>query len=524
VDQPEADKPASATGQNAAHSASVANPSHDGLPPIARGIVIVSSMTAVMINSLDVTIANVALPHIQGSISASPEEITWVLTSYLVATAVTIPLTGWLVGKFGRKRVIVWSVAGFTATSVLCGLSGSLAAIVGFRFLQGAFGAALTPLSQLILLDLFPHERRGTATSLWSIGSIIGPILGPPLGGWLTDNLGWGWVFFINLPLGLLSFAGLMFFLPKGQAPSRTRLDVTGFVTLGIALAALQLMLDRGQDRDWFASREICIYATTALLAGYLFIAHTLTAEHSLLPRQLCRDRNFVCGNVLLFGMSLIIFAILALQPPMLETLMNYPVVLTGMVTTPRGITSLLSMIIAGRLVRFVNPRWLVALGFTLLAISLFNLTGVSLQMDERIVVSSSFIQGFGTGMVFMPLSMVTLSTVAPHLRADAAALTVVVRNVGSAIGISVLQTLTIRNTAVVHSRLVEGVRPDNPLMSTLAPGFNFNSPIAVAGMNARITRQASMVAFEDAFWLMLILCIAIIPLVLLLRTRPVFR
>ncbi|WP_010218187.1 DHA2 family efflux MFS transporter permease subunit [Sphingomonas sp. PAMC 26621] len=483
--------------------------------PATRNIITAAVMAATVMNSLDSTIANVALPHIQGSVSASSEEITWVLTSYIVAAAIMTPLTGWLAGRFGRKRLMLWSIVGFTVVSGLCGLANSLGELVGFRLLQGVFGAALVPMSQAILLDINPPERHGPAMAVWGMGAILGPIIGPALGGWLTDNLSWRWVFYINLPIGILAFIGLSGFLTETKDSTRPRLDIFGFAMLALALGSFQLMLDRGQTKDWFSSLEICIEGAMALFFGYLFVVQTLTARQPFIDIGMFKDRNFLTGSIFGFFLGTVLFGVLALLPTMLETLMGYPVVLTGLVTAPRGIGTLISMIIVGRVIKRVDARLLILIGFGLAAYSLHMMSGFSLGMSERLVIISGFIQGLGTGLVFVPLTTIAFATLDPKYRNEGAAMFTLTRNIGSAVGISVLQAMTIRNSATVHARLTEGIRPDNP---ALPGGFDFDLPSAVAAMNAQITRQASMVSYIDAFWMLFVLTLAVIPLLLLMR------
>ena len=486
--------------------------------PATRRFITASVMAATVMNSLDSTIANVALPHIQGTVAASADEITWVLTSYIVAAAIFTPLTGWLAGHFGRKRLMLWSIIGFTIASGLCGVASNLDEIVGFRLLQGVFGAALIPMSQAILLDINSPEQQGSAMAIWTMGAVLGPIVGPALGGWLTDNLTWRWVFFINLPVGILAYLGLSIFLTETKAAVRTRLDLFGFAMLGLAIGALQLMLDRGQTKDWFSSLEICIEGACVLFFGYLFVVHTLTARKPFIDLALFADRNFTVSSLMGFFMGVLIFSVLALLPPLLENLMNYPVVLTGLVTAPRGVGSLVSMTLAGRLMKRVEPRILIFVGFLLCGYSAYRMASFSLGMDQSLVISSGFIQGLGTGLIFVPLSTMAFGTLDPKFRNEGAAMFTLIRNIGSAIGISVLQAMTIRNTAIVHSRLVESVRPDNPVLAKAAPGFDFTIPAQVARMNAEITRQASMVGYIDAFWFLFILTLAAIPMLLLMR------
>lgn len=481
----------------------------------ARRFITLSVMAATVMNSLDSTIANVALPHIQGSISASGEEITWVLTSYIVAAAIMTPLTGWLAGRFGRKKLMLWSIIGFTVASGLCGLANSLGGLVGFRLLQGLFGAALVPMSQAILLDINPPDRHGPAMAVWGMGAMLGPIIGPALGGWLTENLSWRWVFYINLPIGLLAFIGMSTFLSETKNSAKLRLDLFGFGMLALAIGALQLMIDRGQSKDWFNSLEICIEGALGLFFGYLFVVHTLTARKPFIDIGLFKDRNFSIGSILGFFLGTVLFGVLALLPTMLETLMGYPVVLTGLVTAPRGLGTLLSMLVVGRIIKRVDARLLIFTGFALAGYSLRMMAGFSLGMSEAPVIISGFIQGVGTGLVFVPLTTIAFGTLDPKYRNEGAAMFTLTRSIGSAVGISVLQALTTRNAATVHSRLVEGVRPDNPVVDQ---SFDFNLPGAVASINAEITRQASMVSYIDAFWLLFVLTLVVIPFLVLMR------
>ena len=485
---------------------------------VTRRFITGSVMAATVMNSLDSTIANVALPHMQGSVAASADQITWVLTSYIVAAAICTPLTGWLAGRFGRKRLMLYSIIGFTLASGLCGIATSLGELVGFRLLQGVFGAALVPMSQAILLDINPPERHGPAMSIWGMGAILGPIVGPALGGWLTDNYNWRWVFFINLPIGVLAFAGLYFFLSETKSAERVKLDLFGFGMLALGIASFQLMLDRGQQLDWFSSLEICIEATAAAAFFYLFVVHTLTARRPFINLALFADRNFLSSSVFGFFLGVLIFAVLALLPPMLEELMGYPVVLTGLVTAPRGMGTMISMIAVGQLIKRVDPRILIGTGLALAAYSTLKMSGFSLGMDESLVVSSGFIQGIGTGLIFVPLSTVAFATLDTRLRNEGAAMFTLIRNIGSAIGISVLQFMTVRNADTVHARLVEGVRPDNPAIAATMPGLDFNSLGALARINGEISRQASMVSYIDAFYALFVVTLVVAPLILLMR------
>lgn len=473
-----------------------------------------SLMLATMMQALDNTIANVALPHIQGSISATQEQMSWVLTSYIVAAAIMTPLTGWLAGRFGRKKLFMVSIVGFTIASVLCGLAQSLPQIVVFRLLQGLSGAALVPLSQAILLDINPPERHARAMSIWIMGVTIGPILGPALGGWLTDNYSWRWVFYINVPIGLLSLFGIGRFLAETRL-KHARFDFFGFATLALGIAALQLMLDRGQLQDWFNSPEIWIEAVTGLLALYLFAVHSATAREPFIDLKMFSDRNFAIGSCFIVLVGILLFATLALMPPLLQALMHYPVMTAGLLTAPRGVGTLLAMFFVGRLMRRFDVRWVIAAGFALTALSLGQMCGFYLQMDQSLVVWSGLIQGIGMGCAYVPLATVTFATLAPQFRNEATAVFNLLRNVGSSAGIAAVQALLIRNTQIMHSRLVEHV---TPYAAPLQGRMDLSSAASIGAVDARINDQAAMIAYNNDFKLMLLLSLAAIPLVFVLR------
>jgi len=483
-----------------------------------RRFITFSVMAATIMNALDSTIANVALPHIQGSVSASQDEITWVLTSYIVAAAIFTPLTGWLAGRFGRKRLMLVSIVGFTVASALCGLATGLSELVLFRVLQGMFGAALVPMSQAILLDINPPDRHGPAMAIWGMGAVLGPIIGPALGGWLTDSFSWRWVFYINLPIGIVTFFGISAFLSETRNENQSALDFLGFAFLALGIGSLQLMLDRGQQQDWFNSLEIWAEAVAGGLFLYLFVAHVVTARKPFIELALFTDRNFVLGSVFGFFLGVLLFSVLALLPPMLEQLMGYPVVLTGLVTAPRGVGTMISMMLVGQLIRHFDVRILILAGLVLSGASMHLMSSFTLGMDETLVIVSGFVQGLGTGLIFVPLSTLAFATLDQRLRNEGAAMFTLIRNIGSAIGISVLQAMTIRNAATVHSRLVEGIRPDNPVMEWHLPDFDFDLPSAVAGLNAEITRQAAMVSYVDAFWALFVVTLAMAPMILFMR------
>jgi DHA2 family multidrug resistance protein len=474
-------------------------------------LITISVMVASIMQSLDTTIANVALPRIQGSLSSTQDQITWVLTSYIIATAIMMPLSGWLAGQFGRKRIFLISIALFTFASVLCGLAQTLPEMVLFRTLQGLGGAALVPMSQAVLLDINPPERHGRAMAVWGMGVVLGPIIGPALGGWLTDDYNWRWVFYINVPFGILSFLGVLTFLAE-SARQRTRFDFFGFISLSCALGALQMMLDRGPLKDWFGAREVWIEATIAAVAFYLFAVHTATArEQPFVSPSLFRDRSFLTANIFIFVVGVVLFATLALLPPLLQEHMGYPVLLTGLITAPRGIGTLLSMVVVGRLIGRVATRYLILFGLLATAFSLWQMSGFSLLMDGGPIIWSGFIQGFGTGFVYVPLAAIAFATLNTQLRNEAPAVFNLMRNIGSSIGISVVEALLVRNTQVMHVALASHL--------TRYPGAHaVSAPANLALLNAQVTEQAAMIAYNDDFRLLMILTICVIPFVFLLR------
>jgi MFS transporter, DHA2 family, multidrug resistance protein len=489
-----------------------------GITASRRALITVSVMLASIMSSLDTTIANVALPRIQGSVSATQDQMAWVLTSYIVAAAIMTPLSGWLTGQIGRNRVFLYSVAGFTVASMLCGVAQSLPQIVLARLLQGLCGAALVPLSQAVLLDINPPERHARAMAVWVMGVTLGPIIGPALGGWLTENYNWRWVFYINVPFGIMAFLGISSFLPEAPI-SKSRFDFFGFSALSVGIAAFQIMLDRGQLKDWFSSTEIWIEATIAAVAFYLFVVHMLTTtEKRFVSPALFKDRNFLAGNVFIFIVGLVLFATLALLPPLLQDLLNYPVVTTGLVTAPRGLGTLAAMFLVGRLMGKVDMRLIIGTGFALTALSSWQMMGFDLQMDSSTVVWSGLAQGLGTGFVYVPLAAATFATLSPTLRNEGTAFFSLVRNLGSSIGISVVNTLLTRNTQILHATLGEHVSRYSSVLHAQLQGGGSPSLRTMAGLNATVTEQGTMIAYNNDFKLMMVLSLAAVPLVLLLR------
>jgi DHA2 family multidrug resistance protein len=487
-----------------------------------RPMITLSIMLATIMQTLDSTIANVALPHMQGTLSASQDQIAWVLTAYIVAAAIATPLTGWMVDRFGQKNIFLASIAGFTVASMLCGMSNTLAEIVAARLLQGVFGAALVPLSQLVLLDINPKEKQGPAMAIWGVGVMVGPILGPTLGGWLTDSYNWRWVFFINVPIGLLASYGMWRYIRPVPGPRRQRFDVFGFATLSLGIVALQLLLDRGQQNDWFSSTETWIEMIALVVMSTYFVAHTLMtpADKSFVDFRLFKNQNFVTGMMFIFIVGLVLYATRALIPTMLEALLDYPVATTGLVTAPSGVGTMLTMLIVGRLIGKIDLRLMLFAGFTVTAVSLWQMAHYSLDLSQGDIIWPGVIQGIGMGLVFVPLSAATFATLSPEMRAQGTALFSLVRNIGSSIGISLVQTLLVRNTVIAHASLTERITYSNPAWHNpaVAKAYDLSTLGGAAFLDGSVTQQAAMIAYIDDFWLMLYLTLAVTPLLLFIR------
>jgi DHA2 family multidrug resistance protein len=485
-------------------------------------MITLSIMLATLMQTLDSTIANVALPHMQGTFSAAQDQIAWVLTAYIVAAAIATPLTGWFVDRFGQKAIFLASIGGFTLASMLCGMSNTLAEIVLARLLQGVFGAPLVPLSQMLIMEINPPEKQGSAMAVWGMGVMVGPILGPTLGGWLTDSYSWRWVFFINVPIGIFAFYGMWRFIHPTPAARRTRFDVFGFATLSLAVGALQLLLDRGEQNDWFASTECRLEAIVIVVAATYFVAHTLTTapQRSFVDFRLFRNTNYVTGVIFIFIVGLVLYATRALIPTLLESLLGYPVATTGFVTAPSGIGTMVAMLFVGRLVGKLDLRLMLFAGFAISALALWLMAQYSLDLSESDIVWPGVIQGIGVGLVFVPLSAATFATLDLTMRAQGTALFSLVRNAGSSIGISMVQTMLIRNTAIAHAAMVERITASSSAWSNaaVARAYDVGIPRGASFLDAEVTRQASMLAYIDDFWLMLFLTVAVIPLVLLIR------
>jgi DHA2 family multidrug resistance protein len=485
-----------------------------------RTLVMGCTMIATLMQALDNTIANVALPHMQGTLGASRDQITWVLTSYVIAAAILTAPVGWFAARFGRKEFFLVSLIGFTITSMLCGLAQNLTEEVLFRFLQGCFGAALVPLSQAIMLDIYPLEQRGTAMAIWATGVMIGPILGPTLGGWLTDTYNWRWVFFINVPFGILAVAGLMLFLREKRADVNLRFDWLGFLALSLGLGAIQLMLDRGSSKDWFSSTEIIVETVLGCLGFYIFLVHMFTAEKPFIPPRIFKDVGFLSGFATMFVVGIVLLASSALLPPYLQNLGNYSVTDVGFMMAPRGIGAMLVMVIAGRLTRVVDPRLLMGVGVVLIAGAMWDMTQWTPDINVWRLSIVTMIQGAGISFVFIPLQVVGFATLDPALRTDAAALYSLSRNIGSALGVSATSSLLASNVQALHAQYAATVTPFNRALQYGAQGLFLNptTPFGAAGIDAQLQYRSLVDAYANDFLLMFWICLPLLPLLFFMR------
>ncbi|MCB9994223.1 MAG: DHA2 family efflux MFS transporter permease subunit [Hyphomicrobiaceae bacterium] len=482
-----------------------------------RGLLTAGLMLATVMQVLDTTIANVALPHMAASLNAAQSEITWVLTSYIVAAAIATPLTGWFADQFGQKRLFLTSIAGFTLISMLCGLATGLTEMVVFRILQGIFGAMIVPLAQTVLLEINPREKIGQAMAIYGAGIMIGPIIGPTLGGYLTETFNWRYVFFVNLPVGALAFGMVFVFMHRTDLHKRA-FDIFGFGMLALSIGALQLLLDRGQSIGWFSSAEAWLELGLTVSGLWVFVVHSLTAKQPFVDLRMFRDRNLAMGLLFIFIIGLTLFSGLALLPPLLQNLMGYPVIETGLVMAPRGVGTLLSMIVVGRLVGRFDSRLLVLIGIGLTAWSLYLMTGFSLQMGATPVIVSGVIQGFGLGFVFVPLSTLTFATIEGRFRTDATSFFSLVRNIGSGVGISLVSLVLSNMIQVNHSELGAHITATSPMVQAQAPQLTSGNPTILALVDGLVSQQSAMIAYLDDFKLMMFVCLMATPIVFLLR------
>jgi MFS transporter, DHA2 family, multidrug resistance protein len=428
---------------------------------------------------------------------------------------------GWLATNIGIKKVLIACAAGFTFASMLCGIAQNIEEIVLFRLLQGMFGAALVPLSQSVMLDIYPPERRSWAMSIWGMGVMIGPIMGPTLGGWLTDSYSWRWVFFINLPFGIATVLGLFGFMNDAGPRRKMVFDWFGFVALGIAIGSLQLMLDRGEQLGWFDSSEIVLEGLTSAVAFYFFMAHSLTTTHPFISIAIFRDRNFVIGLMFMFITGMLLLATAALMAPFMQNVMGYPIVDAGWLLGSRGIGMVLAMTVAGRLLAILGPRPLLLVGLTASAVALYYSIDFAPDTQMRTIVWTSMLQGGGLGLMFVPLNTIALGTLPAALRTEGTAIWTLIRNLGSSIGVSVVIANLTNKTITMHARLTESVTPFNQALSDPAAAtLDTSTNTGLALLEQLVTQQATVIAYANDFKLMMVVTLLALPLILLIRTN----
>jgi DHA2 family multidrug resistance protein len=484
-------------------------------------------MTATIMQALDTTIANVALPYMQGTLSASQDQINWVLTSYIVAAAIMTAPVGWIANRFGRKRIFILCSGGFTIASVMCGLAQDINQMVVFRLLQGVFGAALVPLSQAVMLDTYALHERAKAMAIWGMGVMMGPIMGPSLGAWLTETYSWHWVFFVNLPFGIFTVLGLVIFMDETKKNLELRFDWFGFTALAIAIGALQLALDRGEQLGWLESSEIKAEFIIAAVGFYYFFAHSLTTSRPFIQFALFKDKNFVGGCVFMAVMGLVLFSTMALSSPFLQNVIGYPIITAGVLLASRGCGTFVAMMLVGRMMRFIEARTLIFCGLSITAFSLYYMTGWTDQTDVSEIVVISVLQGFGFGLVFVPLSTVAFLTLPNHLRTDGTSMLTLMRNVASSIGISIVISQLTEGSRRVYANLSEHINPFNHAMQmpNVRGMIDMNTDAGRAMADAMVKAQAQIIAFSHDYQLVLLFILAMIPLTLMIgSTKATLR
>jgi MFS transporter, DHA2 family, multidrug resistance protein len=491
----------------------------DEMPSFVRIMLTVCVMMATVMQALDTTIANVALPYMQGSLSTTQDQVNWVLTSYIVAAAIMTSPLGWLATRLGRKKLFIVCAAGFTVASMLCGIAQSIEQMVAFRLLQGVFGAALVPLSQTVMLDIYPPAQRGSAMAIWGMGVMLGPIMGPTLGGWLTDAYSWRWVFFVNLPFGILTVLGLSVFMRESALRRDIPFAWFGFLSLSLGIGALQMMLDRGEDQGWFGSTEIVVEAILSIVGFYFFLADSFTSPRPFIPLRIFRDWNFSIAVVFMFIIGIILLATMALVTPYLQNLMGYPVLASGYLLGTRGIGTFVAMMIVGRLLGWIDARKLIFFGLTLATGSLWVMVYWSPETSANAIAVDSVVQGLGLGFVFVPLNTIAFATLPGEFRTDGTAIWTLIRNLGSSIGISLIIGELTNLVSVFHSQLAEKISPFNDALRM--PNAGALSSATEAGravLDGIVTQQAAVMAYSNDFLIMTLISLCAFPLLFLIR------
>jgi len=484
-----------------------------------KWFITITVMSVAVIEVLDMTIVNVALPNMMGALGASSDQITWVLTSYIVSSAICMPLTGFLVNQFGRRRLLIISVVGFLITSALCGMSISLSQIIFFRILQGIFGATLVPMSQYILRDTFPQEEQGKAMAIWGIGIMCGPVFGPTLGGYITESLNWRWIFYINVPVCIMAFFMTLKFI-KETPIKKEFVDWFGLALLAIGIGALQIVLDQGNQDNWFQSNFIVILSLLSAYCLIFFIVRGLSYSKNIVNIRLFSDMNFTAATIMLTFYCITVFGLLTLLPIMLENILGYPVDTTGWVMAPRGITCAISMAIMARLINKVDIRLLIASGLIFTVLGTYMMTQFSLNMTEYYVIASGAVQGFGMGLFFVPISTIALATLPSNATAEGSGLFSFGRSLGSSIGISLFSTVLTQESQINWSHLGGHITSFSPALQQwlTQQHLTLTNPLTPQLLGQTLWQQSTMVAFLDCYWLATILILGMFPLVFLMR------
>ena len=496
-------------------------------------LVALSVMFATFMEVLDTTVVNVSLPHIAGNLSATVDEATWALTSYLVANAIILPMTGWLASVLGRKKLLMWSTMGFTAASLLCGIAPNLASLVIFRIIQGATGGALQPLSQAVLLESFKPEERGRAMGFWGLGIVVAPILGPVFGGWLTENYNWRWVFYINLPVGAISLLMIQMYVfdPPYLKKIARGIDYWGMGMLIVGIGALQFILDKGQQEDWFDSRMITTLLAVSVAALLGFVVHAVRASDPVLDLRVLKDRTYATGVTMMTVLGFVLFGSLVMLPLFLQTVLGYPSYQAGTAMAPRGFGAFLAMPLVGYMIGKFDPRKLVISGLAIAGATLFMLSSINLQAGYWDIFWPQFIQGISMGLLFVPLSTVSMNSIPREKMGNATSLFSLMRNLGAGIGIAVVATLVSRRTTTHAAHLSEQISPYSDasrqafesaraMFMSQGSSFSVATQQAYATLAGMVQRQAAMIAFIDVIQLLGIIFLAVIPLVFIMR-RP---
>src|SRR6478752_6791530 len=497
------------------------------VPGLRRNMVTICAMTATIMQALDTTIASVALPYMQGTLSASQDQINWVLTSYIVAAAIMTAPVGWIANRFGRKRIFIICSGGFTIASVLCGLAQDINQMVLFRLLQGVFGAALVPLSQSVMLDYYTLQERAKAMSIWGMGVMMGPIMGPSLGAWLTETYSWHWVFFVNLPFGAITVLGLIVFMDETKKDISLKFDWFGFAALAVAIGSLQLALDRGEQLGWLESNEIIAEFIIAAVGFYYFFAHSFTTSRPFIQFALFKDRNFVGGCVFMAVMGLVLFSTMALSSPFLQNVIGYPIITAGLLLASRGCGTFVAMMLVGRMMRYIEARTLIISGLSITALSLYYMTAWTDQTGVSEIVTISIFQGFGFGLVFVPLSTVSFMTLPGHLRTDGTSMLTLMRNVMSSVGISVVIAQLTEGTRRTYAILNNHVNPFNHAlqMPDVSGMINLGTDKGRAMADVMINLQAQIIAFSHDYQLVMLFILCSIPLAIMIgSTKAALR